>query len=133
MSALLYHRTTIAEARRILKGGFQDTEWDFGLHDAKTGEDVTVTGVWLADRPLSDEEGPPGDALLEVSLDLPDEQLQPFELDGMLWNARLWVVSADTLNLHGKARMIRVDPRSSWGFNRIGDEDPPFDPPPGAS
>ncbi len=125
MSVVLYHRTTIAEARQILKDGFDDTEWDFGLRDAHTGEDVTVTGVWLSNRPLADAEGPAGDALLEVTLDLPEEQIHSFELDGMLWNARLWVVPADTLNGHSKTTMVRVDPRSSWGFNRIGDEDLP--------
>ncbi len=133
MSVVLYHRTTIAEARQILKDGFNDTEWDFGLRDAHTGEDVTVTGVWLSDRPLADAEGPPGDALLEVTLDLPDEQIQSFELNGMLWNGRLWVVPADTLNGHGQAKMVRVDPRSSWGFNRMSDEDLPNDPPLGSS
>jgi hypothetical protein len=128
MSVVLYHRTSIADARQILKEGFLDTEWDFGLRDASTGEDVVVTGVWLANRPLAEAEGPPGDALLEVTLELPEEQLQPFELDGMLWNARLWVVPADTLNEHSTAKMVRVDPRSSWGYNRIGDEAPPEEP-----
>lgn len=128
MSIVLYHKTSIADARQVLKEGYADTEWDFGLRDAKTGEDVTVTGVWLADRPLADEEGPPGDALLEVTVELPNEQLHSYELAGMLWNARLWVVPADTLNLHSQTRMVRVDPRSSWGFNRVGDEDLPEDP-----
>jgi hypothetical protein len=125
MSVVLYHKTGIGDARRVLKEGYADTEWDFGLRDAKTGEDVTVTGVWLANRPLADAEGPPGDALLEVRLDLSEEQLQPFELAGMLWDARLWVVPADTLNLHSETKMVRVDPRSSWGFNRMADEDLP--------
>jgi len=125
MSVVLYHKTGIGDARRVLKEGYADTEWDFGLRDAKTGEDVTVTGVWLANRPLADAEGPPGDALLEVRLDLSEEQLPPFELAGMLWDARLWVVPADTLNLHSETKMVRVDPRSSWGFNRMADEDLP--------
>ncbi len=125
MSVVLYHKTSIADARQILKEGYSDTEWDFGLRDANTGEDVTVTGVWLSDRPLADAEGPPGDALLEVTLDLPDDQLQSFELNGMLWNGRLWVVPADTLNGHSQTKMVRVDPRSSWGFNRMSDEDIP--------
>jgi hypothetical protein len=125
MSIVLYHKTSIADARQVLKEGYADTEWDFGLRDAKTGEDVTVTGVWLANRPLADEEGPPGDALLEVTVDLPEEELQSYELSGMLWNARLWVVPAGTLNSHSQTRMVRVDPRTSWGFNRIADDDLP--------
>ncbi len=86
-----------------------------------------VSGVWLANRPLADTEGPQGDALLEVTIDLPDEQLQGFELEGMLWNARLWVVPAETLNQHSRSRMVRVDPRSSWGGMRLEDEDLPED------
>lgn len=126
--ATLYHKTTIADARGVLKDGYGDTEWDFGLKDAHTGEEVTVTGVWLSDRPLGDTEGPEGDALLEVTVDFSDDQLAAFELTGMMWNARLWVVPAETLNAHSRTRMVRVDPRSSWGFNRIGDEDLPDDP-----
>jgi hypothetical protein len=128
MNVVLYHRTSIAAARQILKDGFNDTEWDFGLRDASTDEDVVVAGVWLSNRPLAEAEGPPGDALLEVTLELPEEQLQPFELNGMLWNARLWVVPADTLNDHSTTKMVRVDPRSSWGYDRIGDEGLPEDP-----
>ena len=128
MNVVLYHRTSIAGAREILKDGFTDTEWDFGLRDSNTDEEVVVTGVWLANRPLAEAEGPPGDALLEVTLELPEEQLQTYELDGMLWNARLWVVPADALNGHSTTRMVRVDPRSSWGFNRIGDDGPPEEP-----
>jgi hypothetical protein len=127
MSTVFYHRTTIGEARQILKQGFADTEWDFGLRDSRTGEDVMATGVWLANRPLADTEGPQGDALLEVTIDLPDEQLRGFELEGMLWNARLWVVPAGTLNQHSRSRMVRVDPRSSWGGTRLEDEDLPED------
>lgn len=125
MSIVLYHKTSIADARQVLKEGYADTEWDFGLRDAKTGEDVTVTGVWLANRPLADEEGPPGDALLEVTVDLAEEALQSYELAGMLWNARLWVVPAETLNSHSQTKMVRVDPRSSWGYNRMADDDLP--------
>lgn len=125
MSGVLYHKTTIADARRVLKDGYTDTEWDFGLKDSRTGEDVVVTGVWLSNRPLADTEGPEGDALLEVSVDFSDEELAAFELTGMMWNARLWVVPAETLNGHSRSRMVRVDPRSSWGFNRLGEEDLP--------
>lgn len=125
MTAVLFHKTTIAEARSILKEGYGDTEWDFGLKDVQTGEEVTVTGVWLSNRPLADAEGPEGDALLEVTVDFSAEELQAFELTGMMWNARLWVVPAETLNAHSQTRMVRVDPRSSWGFNRITDDDLP--------
>jgi hypothetical protein len=124
MGAVFYHRTSIGEARQILKRGFADTEWDFGLRDARTGDEVIVTGVWLADRPLGDQEGPPGDALLEIAMELDEPDLRPFELEGLLSEARLWVVPAETVNQHGHARLVRVDPRSSWGYGRVDGEEP---------
>ena len=73
MTVVLYHRTSIAEARTIMKEGFVDVDWDFGLRDARTGEDAVVTGVWLADRPLGTEEGIEGDAVLaNTSHDIDD-------------------------------------------------------------
>jgi hypothetical protein len=125
MTTVLFHKTTIGDARGILKEGYGDTEWDFGLKDAQTGEEVTVTGVWLSNRPLEDAEGPEGNALLEVTVDFSDEELQAFELTGMMWNARLWVVPAEALNAHSQTKLVRVDPRSSWEFRRLGDEDLP--------
>jgi hypothetical protein len=114
MAMVLYHRTMIGEARGIVERGFQDQDWDFGLRDAQTGEEAVVTGVWLADRPLGSAEGIEGDAVVEVTVDLTEEQLKPFELEGMLWDARLWVPAAELLNAHGKARISGVDPRTSW-------------------
>lgn len=114
MSMILYHRTSVGEARAIMKRGFADTDWDFGVVDARSGEDVTVSGVWLSDRPLGRDDGVAGDALLEVTLDLEPEDLERFELEGLMWNARLWVASADLVNRNGRARITRVDPRSSW-------------------
>jgi hypothetical protein len=128
MTHVLFHKTTIGDARGILKEGYSDTEWDFGLKDAQTGEEVTVTGVWLSNRPLEDNEGPEGNALLEVTVDFSDEELLTFELTGMMWNARLWVVPAETLNAHSRTKIVRVDPRSSWQFGRLSDEDLPEGP-----
>ena len=112
----LFHRTSIAEARSILKDGFADAEWDFGLRDAHTGEPASAVGVWLSDRPLGEQEGLTGDALLEVTLELSEDELKPYELEGMLWNARFWVAPAPLINTHGKARIAGVDPRTSWDY-----------------
>lgn len=122
MTLTLYHRTSIVEAREIVESGFRDLEWEFGLQDARTGEERVATGIWLADRPLGENEGLAGDALLEVSLDATDEELSPFELEGMLWDARFWVVPADFLNARGHTRISEVDPRSSW-FHEAWNED----------
>ena len=117
MTLTLYHRTTIATARAIAKKGFTDREWDFGLSDARSGEDVTVAGVWLADRPIGASEGLDGDALLAVTLDVSDEELRPFELEGMLWDARFWVAPAEWLSEHATVRIEAVDPNASGWFD----------------
>ncbi|OGU07467.1 MAG: hypothetical protein A2W29_08945 [Gemmatimonadetes bacterium RBG_16_66_8] len=119
MSALtLYHRTSIGEARQIVKDGFQDQKWGFSVDDAITERHVKAVGVWLTDRLLDADSGPPGDAMLEVFLDLNESSLKPFELDGMMESARLWVVPAQLLNPHSRVRILRVDPRSSGWFDR---------------
>lgn len=123
MTLKAFHRTTIGEARSIVEDGWTDAEWDLGLQDAKTGEELSLTGVWLASRPLGEEDGLSGDALLEVVLDVHEEELKSFELEGFLWNAHFWITTANFLNAHGKTRILNVDPRSSWGFNAITDPD----------
>ena len=126
MTITVFHRTTIADARAIAKDGFEDCELDFGLHDVRTGEEVTVDGVWLADRPLGPEEGLEGDALLEVKLDVDEEALAPFELEGFLWDARVWVAPAQWVTAHSKVRIQSVDPSTSRFFDAAtGDPETP--------
>ena len=126
MSVTVFHRTTIAEARAIAKQGFEDQELDFGLLDVTTGEEVTVAGVWLADRSLGPEDGLEGDALLEVTLDVDEDALEPFELDGLLWDARVWIAPADWVSAHAKVRILSVDPTTSGFFNTTtGDPETP--------
>jgi len=130
MTLVLYHRTMIGEASGIVQRGFEDLDWDFGLKDARTGEDAVVTGVWLADRPLGEKEGIEGDALVEVTLDLDVDELVPFELAGMLWDAKLWVAPAEFVNGRGQARILEVDPRTSWfheAWNDDSDSEGPED------
>ena len=122
MTLVLYHRTSIREARDIVHKGFEDVDWDFGLRDARTGEDTSVTGVWLANRPLGERDGIEGDALVAVSLELDEAELEPFELEGMLWDTRLWVVPSELVNAKGSARISEVDPRSSWFYPAVDDE-----------
>lgn len=112
----LYHRTTIAQAVSIIRGGFSDERWAFDAR-ARDGEEVKRTGVWLTDRPLSETEGPAGDALLEVEVDLGGDTLEAFEIADIFWDVRLFVVPAEVLNPHARARILEVDPRTSWFFN----------------
>jgi len=118
MSIKLFHRTTIGDARRIAKEGFDDLEWDFGLYDARSGKEVSATGVLFTDRPLGAEDGLEGDAVLEVHLDVTEEQLSSFELEGMLWDARVWLVPAEWATDHATVRIASVDPSASGFFDR---------------
>jgi len=109
----LFHRTRIAEAIEIGRRGFTDDRWSFQMRD-ESGMEVKLTGVWLTDRPLSESEGPPGDALLEVEVDLSEDTLGAFELEGVFWDVRLFVVPAEVLNSRITSRILEVDPRTSW-------------------
>ncbi len=105
------------------KNGFEDRELDFGLHDVVSGEEVTVAGVWLFDRALASDEGPGGDAMLEITLDVEEEALQAFELEGLFWDARVWVAPAEWVTANAKVRILSVDPSTS-GFFDIATGDP---------
>lgn len=111
---LLFHRTSIANARQIVQNGFADDKWSFGERDVGKGEDLKKLGVWLTDRALSSEEGPQGDAVVEIDLDLSEESLFPFELTGMFVDARLFVIPSELVNPHSTMRIGQVDPRTSW-------------------
>jgi len=113
----LYHRTRIGEAVEIGRRGFRDERWSFAVRNGE-GLEVKLTGVWLTDRPLAQSEGPPGDAQLEVEVDLGEDTLKAFELDGVFWDVRLFVVPAEVLNSHTRTRIAEVDPRTS-GFHDV--------------
>ncbi len=116
---VLYHRSTISGAREIIKNGFEDEKWSFGLRDALTGETIKAFGVWLTDRPLSVGEGPPGDAILEVHVDFSEETLQAFELIGVFEEVRLWVVPSEIVSPHSQVRILAVDPGVSGQFEAV--------------
>jgi hypothetical protein len=109
----LFQRTSIAEATDIVRNGFKDGKWRFESRD-RENEPLKRVGVWLTDRPLSDSEGPTGDAVLEVELSLSDESMRAFELEGIFWDTRLWVIPAEILNPASKSRILSVNPRTSW-------------------
>ena len=118
MGVTVFHRSTVGDARRIAKAGFSDLAWDFGLYDARSGEEVSVTGVLLADRPLGREHGIDGDAVLEVKLDVTEDDLAGFDLEGMLLDARVWVAPAEWVAYHATVRIASVDPSTSGFFDR---------------
>jgi hypothetical protein len=111
----LYHRTSIAEATEVVRSGFRDAKWQFDIRD-REGETLKKVGVWLTDRALGETEGPPGDALLVVDLDLSEDTLGAFELEGVFWDTRLFVIPAEIVNPNARVRIDQVDPRTSWFF-----------------
>jgi hypothetical protein len=117
---LLYHRTSVSQARAIVRGGFKDEKWALGS-DLVTGETMKAVGVWLSDRPLPAGEGPGGAAVLEVTLPLPDTALTPFGVLGILTDAQLWIIPAKIVNQHAGIRVSEVDARSSW-FHELMEE-----------
>lgn len=120
---VLFHRTSILEARQIVQKGFEDEKWGFEIRDDRSAQQKRMLGVWLSDRPLSEQEGPDGDAVLEVKLSLGGEALQAFELEGIFWDARLWVVPAALINPHASVRILQVDPRTSWWHEAVDPDD----------
>ena len=66
----VFHRTTKDAAAKILQGGFRDI----------TGRYLTDrewSGVWVSDRPLDNNEGASGEALLQI--DIAEDLLAAFE------------------------------------------------------
>ena len=119
---LLFHRTSVLEARAIVRDGFKDEKWSFGT-DVITGEPVKAVGVWLTDRALPPEEGPQGAATLEITLTLPEAALAPFEVTGVIEDAQLWIIPARVVNQHSGISISGVDPRSSWFHEQVEDKE----------
>ncbi len=113
---VLYHRTSIGHGSEAVRNGFRDEEWTFGIRGSRARDEDNTVGVWVTDRPLNAVEGPPGDAVLEVTLDLSEDAIQAFELDGIFHDARLWVIPAELLNQLAEVRIKEVDPNTSWSY-----------------
>ena len=99
----LYHRTTQDAADNIIAVGFKD----------KCGTYLTDRewkGVWLSDVPLDINDGPSGDVLLEINLDMPDHDLsEKYEWieDGK--TEREFLVPAKLINEKGRIRRVSAE------------------------
>jgi hypothetical protein len=97
----LYHRTPAGDA--ILANGFRDATGHY-----MTGE--FWTGVWVADRPLDENEGASGDDLLAV--DIPEEIVVQWEwVQEVSFGYREFLIPADVLNAYPVARAAEEDQR----------------------
>jgi hypothetical protein len=87
-SVVLYHRTSIDNARAILTDGFRDSA-GFFLNTR------TWTGVWFCSSPASSEQG---EVVLTVKLDIDDEELARWEWTGEGRDYREWLIPANIAN-----------------------------------
>ena len=95
MRLTLYHRTSAAVAKAILREGFRDGTGTYLTHQE-------WTGVWLSDVPLDTNEGAEGDTLLQV-------KLSEFDIANFEWieegkGYREWLIPARMIPL----RSIRI-------------------------
>lgn len=92
-----YHVTDRGSAERITEQGFEDTEV---IHDDRE----SLIGVWLSDRCLAGENdvgprlGPTPD--VAVWLDIPADQVEPYERPDRDKPYREFCVPADVVNEH---------------------------------
>jgi len=102
MALKLFHRTSAESADAILKSGFKHG----------TGNYLTVhkfSGIWLSDVPLDADEGPSGDTLLEVKLELSERDVQQYEWIEKGKPYRKWLIPAWLINTLAKVRIIDED------------------------
>jgi hypothetical protein len=95
----LFHRTTRAAVDTIVTDGFRDGHGNY-LTESQW------SGVWLSDTPLDENEGANGDVLLEVTLDIPNEELADWEWVEEGKPYREWLIPAAVVNPGAKIREI---------------------------
>jgi hypothetical protein len=98
-SMKLYHQTTAAVARAILRNGFIDGTGHYLSDDLHSG-------VWLSDTPLDLSEGASGDTLPEVELAITDHELAQYEWIEEGKPYREWLIPAAAINCKMKLRIV---------------------------
>ena len=69
----LYHRTRAENAESILKQGFRDATYSYGM-------EKTSTGVWVSDLVLAEDEGACGDTVLQIEVKVIQSDLDCYEV-----------------------------------------------------
>ncbi|MCP9496815.1 MAG: hypothetical protein MSG64_20450 [Pyrinomonadaceae bacterium MAG19_C2-C3] len=100
LSLILYHRTTAERAESIITDGFRDSTGHY-LSDS------IHTGVWLSDVPLDANEGAKGRTLLEVTINLSEDELTPYEWIEEEKPYREWLAPAALIN--SQMRVVIID------------------------
>ncbi len=94
----LYHRTSRGAVGTILAHGFRD-EWGYYLTDR------LWYGVWLCESPVGADQGPAGDTVLAIDLDLSDIDLIEYAWD-FGKGYRDFLLPAEVIN--GRAAILRA-------------------------
>lgn len=101
-----YHLTTVENAERILKDGFEDSTDEYMMKNKHMG-------VWLSDIPLNCGDGIIGDIVFK--LDIPEEVFATHEWVGEKKAYREALLPAEKINRYGPP----VVTQSDWdGFSR---------------
>jgi hypothetical protein len=88
---VLYHRTSLEDARTILSEGFRDSAgFIFNTR--------SWTGVWFCSSPTGGENG---DVVLAVKLAIDDQELARWEWTGEGRDYREWLIPANVVNQRG--------------------------------
>jgi hypothetical protein len=93
----------VTVARLIISSGFKNGRGTYG-----TGR--LFRGVFLSDRPLDANEGANGDALLNVTLDLPESALAKCEWVEEGKGYREWCVPARVVNRRMSVELVDDQP-----------------------
>jgi hypothetical protein len=97
---ILYHRTTAERAGSIRREGFRDGTYFIG--------GLELSGAWLSDRPLDDNEGADGDTLLQVSFDCAESDIADYELVQDI-GYREWLIPAAFINARASVSLVVED------------------------
>ncbi len=105
----LYHTTTLERAGIIKSGGFRDAEGSYGLMcDSQTP--YYIRGVFFSDSPLECSDG----LLVDVSevfvLEIPNDEIEPYELIEEGKGYREWCIPARLVNRYfTKRESLKLD------------------------
>jgi hypothetical protein len=105
---VFYHTTTAAAADSIAREGFKDRTGSYLFVDG-----LKLTGVWIANCPMTVNEGAKGETLLEIELAQTYKQIDQYEVKEHGKPYREWCVPATLLNQHAQV-VNRYDGWVSW-------------------
>jgi|GraSoi_2013_40cm_1033754.scaffolds.fasta_scaffold177596_1 hypothetical protein len=104
----LYHRTALADARQIVADGFRDREGYYL-------KDRLRSGVWVSDRPLDENEGGCGNALIRIELAKDEHEIAAFEWIEEGKSFREWLMPASLINEFGTVEIQEIDQEPDCG------------------